>query len=290
MLIADISYPLPTWRLTLAEGLDIAYSDTGEGFPLLFIHGLGSYIPAWSKNIPRLSAQYRCLALDLPGYGKSTKTGFQPGMQCYASVIHEFIDRLQLPECCLVGHSMGGQVAITTALRYPDRIQKLVLAAPAGLETFTRPEARQIAGWFEEEKVYQAGPEMIEQNMSANFYQFPADAQSILTDRLSYRECSDYKAFCRAVSAGVSAMLQEPVYDQLSRLQMPVLILFGRQDAYIPNRLLHPGLELEELVKEATVQIPMGDYQMIKECGHFVQWEQADAFNKQLLSFLQAAD
>lgn len=288
MLIADTPYPLPIRTLTLAEGLEIAYSDTGEGFPLLLIHGLGSYIPAWSKNIPVLSTRYRCLALDLPGFGKSTKTKFMPGMQFYAGIICEFLDRLQLPECYLLGHSMGGQVAMHTALLYPDRIEKLVLAAPAGLETFTPAEARQLAGWFEQEKVLNAGPEIIEQNMKANFYRFPEDAKIIVSDRVSYRECSDYNAFCRTISASVSAMLEEPVFDQLPLLQMPILVLFGRQDAYIPSRLLHPGLEIEKMVKEAVERIPAGNYQMIEQCGHFIQWEQADAFNRQLLKFLQA--
>lgn len=286
MLIADTPYSLPTQTLELAKGLSVAYTDIGEGFPLLFIHGLGSSIPAWSKNIPLLSAQYRCLALDLPGYGKSTKSGFEPGMQFYATIIRDFLDRLQLPECYLVGHSMGGQVVIHTALQYPERVKKLVLAAPAGLETFTVPEAQQLAGWFEEEKVFKAGPEMIEQNMKANFHHFPDDAQTIMSDRLRYRDCTDYGSFCRAISASVSAMLHEPVYEKLSALPMPVLILFGRQDAYIPSRLLHPNLELEEMVKRATARIPAGSYHMLEHCGHFVQWEQAAEFNQQLLKFL----
>lgn len=287
MLIADTPYPLLTQHIALAEGLTVAYTDIGKGFPLLFVHGLGSAIPAWSKNIPYLSAYYRCLALDLPGYGKSTKAGFQPGMQFYAGIIRDFLDRLQLPDCYLLGHSMGGQVAIHTALQYPERIKKLVLAAPAGLETFTDQEAKELAGWFDREKVFKAGPAVIEQNMKANFYQFPDDAQTIVSDRIRYRDCTDYAAFCSAISASVSAMLQEPVYEKLSLLQMPVLILFGRQDAYIPSPLLHPGLELEQMVKRATARIPAGSYYMLEECGHFVQWEQAATFNQQLLKFLQ---
>lgn len=286
MLIADTSYPFPTQTLRL-KGLSIAYSDLGKGFPLLFIHGLGSSIPAWSKNISALSAQYRCLVLDLPGYGKSAKKGFEPGMEFYAGIIRDFLDQLQLPQCYLLGHSMGGQIAIHAALRYPERIRKLVLAAPAGLETFTASEAEQVTAWFEQEKVFKAGPEIIEQNLRANFHHFPDDARSILSDRLRYRDCTDYAAFCRAVSAGISAMLAEPVYEKLPELQMPVLILFGRQDAYIPNPLLHPGLELEEIVKEAAAHIPLGSYRMLEQCGHFVQWEQSAEFNKQLMKFLQ---
>lgn len=287
MLIADIPYPFLTKKLELAKGLQLAYADVGEGFPLLFIHGLGSAMPAWSRNIPYLSRHYRCLILDLPGYGKSSKEGFEAGMWFYASIIDDFLDKLQLPQCYLLGHSMGGQVAIHTALRFPDRIKVLALAAPAGLETFTALEAEQVSAWFAVEKVLKAGPEMIEQNMKANFYQFPEAARQLLQDRLQYRNCIDYPSFCRTLSASVSAMLSEPVYENMSQLSMPVLIVFGRQDAYIPNPMLHPGLSLKVILKEATAHVPTATYSLLDQCGHFVQFEQASAFNAQLLNFLQ---
>lgn len=287
MLIADTVYSFHTQTIKLAAGTTLAYRDTGRGFPLLFIHGLGSYMPAWSRNIPFLSRHFRCLALDLPGYGKSSKSGFSPGMEYYAGVIREFMDRMQIPECYLAGHSMGGQIAIHSALGNPDRIRKLVLAAPAGLETFTAPEAQQVAAWFEQEKVMKAGPGIVEENLKANFYQFPDDAQPLLAHRLQYRNCTDYPDFCRALSAGVLAMLKEPVYDKLPQLKMPVLILFGRQDAYIPNRLLHPALDPEKIAKGASALIPKGSYSMLEHCGHFVQFEQSEAYNKKLMEFLQ---
>ncbi|EMR02111.1 Haloalkane dehalogenase [Cesiribacter andamanensis AMV16] len=78
MLISDTPYPLPTRYLTTKAGLPLAYTDVGQGPPLLFIHGLGSYLPAWQKNIAFLSPHFRCLALDLPGFGKSGKEGVTP--------------------------------------------------------------------------------------------------------------------------------------------------------------------------------------------------------------------
>jgi pimeloyl-ACP methyl ester carboxylesterase len=286
MLIADTVYSFHTQTMRLAAGTTLAFSDTGRGFPLLLIHGLGSYMKAWSKNIPFLSRHFRCLALDLPGYGKSSKSGFSPGMEYYAAVIREFMDRMQIPACYLAGHSMGGQVAIHSALGNPDRISKLALAAPAGLETFTAPEAQQLAAWFEQEKVRKAGPAIVTENLKANFYRFPDDARSMLADRLQYMNCADYPDFCRAVSQGVWSMLKEPVYDKLPQLKMPVLIIFGRQDAYIPNRLLHPSLDQEKIAKGASALIPKASFHMLEQCGHFVQFEQAEAFNKQLLNFL----
>ena len=288
MLIADSPYPLHVKKVELSAGISLAYSEAGRGFPLLFIHGLGSYLPAFAKNLPVLSGHYRCIALDLPGYGKSTKEGITAGMEFYVDVIHAFLEALQIKACYLAGHSMGGQVAIHTALKYPQKIKKLALLAPAGLETFSPQEARQVANWFAPEKVLQAGTDIIEQNVKANFHDFPADAQSLLADRLHYKNCSDYPLFCQVVSDSVIAMLQEPVVEKLPRLSMPVLVLFGRQDAYIPSPLLHPELSLEDMLEVTIAGIPQGSYSLLDCCGHFVQWEQAEQVNKRLLEFLEA--
>jgi pimeloyl-ACP methyl ester carboxylesterase len=287
MLITDTPYPLPVHTLQGAGGLSLAYTEQGEGLPLVFIHGLGSYLPAFAKNLPLLSQDFRCLALDLPGYGKSAKEGFTPGMAFYADVVSDFLDKLQISECYLAGHSMGGQVAMHAALKYPQKVKKLALLAPAGLEAFTADEGRQMKAWFSPEKVYAAGTEIIEQNIKANFHCFPEDAQPILQDRLQYKACDDYGRFCQVLSDSVGAMLQEPVYEKLLQLSMPVLILFGRQDAYIPSPLLHPGLELDAMLAAAVAGIPKGSYKLLDSCGHFIQWEQAEQVNKLLLDFLE---
>lgn len=287
MRIADTPYPHVIHTLQGVGGGSLAYAEQGAGFPLVFIHGLGSAIPAWQKNIPVLSKHFRCLALDLPGYGKSFKEGFAPGMEFYANGVNNFLEKLQISECYLAGHSMGGQVAIHTALKYPQKIKKLALLAPAGLETFSAAEGARLKSWFEADKVFAAGAEIIEQNVKANFYRFPKDAQSILQDRLQYKACDDYDRFCQVLSDSVEAMLQEPVYERLQQLSMPVLILFGRQDRYIPSPLLHPDLDLEAMLEVAVAAIPKGSYRLLDSCGHFIQWEQAEKVNKLLLEFLQ---
>lgn len=286
MQIANTPYPLSVQRLQTASGLEIAYTDRGKGFPLLFLHGLGSYLPAWQKNLSFLSEHFRCLALDLPGFGKSSKEGFIPRMRYYAEVTGEFLDKLEIGECCLAGHSMGGQLALYTALHYPQRIKKLALLAPAGLEAFTPEEARQLQAWFIPEKLLQAPLATVEKNVKANFYCFPEDARPLLQDRLNYTYCSDYPRFCEVLSHCVAAMLQEPVLEMLHQLQMPVQILFGRQDGYIPSPLLHPHRSLEEMIKLATAGIAKAELHFIDQCGHFVQWEQAAQVNKLLADFL----
>jgi pimeloyl-ACP methyl ester carboxylesterase len=285
MLIADTPYPLYTKHVGLSSGISLAYTEMGQGFPLLLVHGLGSYIPAWTKNLPFLSKHFRCIAIDLPGYGKSSKEGFTAGMEFYADVVKEFLDKLHINECYLAGHSMGGQISMHAALKYPQKVKKLALLAPAGIETFEKREAVQLNSWFEVEKVYNAGVAVIGGNIKANFHRFPPDAQSLVDDRINYKSCLDYRAFCQVLSDSVRAMIQEPVLERLPELQMSVLILFGRQDAYIPVRLIHLELEVEEVVQLAIERIPHGAYHYIDACGHFLQWEGAEEVNQQLLDF-----
>ncbi|MEL7003593.1 MAG: alpha/beta fold hydrolase, partial [Bacteroidota bacterium] len=77
----DLQYPFDVKKVEVREGVQMAYMDVGSGTEtILFIHGLGSYAPAWKKNIEGLSKQYRCIAVDLPGYGKSSKGNYEGSM------------------------------------------------------------------------------------------------------------------------------------------------------------------------------------------------------------------
>lgn len=288
MLIAEIPYPkeLQTQTVALSDAISLAYTDIGKGPPLLFIHGLGSSFLAWSKNIPFLSKHFRCIALDLPGYGKSSKLGFRVNLSFYAQLIDDFLSVLQLHSCYLAGHSMGGQVAIHTALKYPLKIEKLILIAPAGIETFNKEEENELNSWFELNKVYKANSEIIAQQVKANFFHFPEDANSYLQVRLQYKLCEDYIYFCQAASDCVKAMLNEPVKSDLQNLTVPTTILFGKEDAYIPNRQLHPKWNLQELLEEAIVKIPHASYTLFDSCGHILQWEQSERTNAHITEFL----
>ncbi|MEN0006821.1 MAG: alpha/beta fold hydrolase, partial [Bacteroidota bacterium] len=139
------NYPYEVHTLALDDTTTIAYVDEGEGSKtLLFVHGLGSYLRAWDKNISVLSKDYRCIAVDLPGYGKSSKGNYAFDMQFFAQALQQFIQQLDLKEITLVGHSMGGQIAMHVVLDEVAAVEKLVLLAPAGFEVFTDQEK----AWF----------------------------------------------------------------------------------------------------------------------------------------------
>ncbi len=104
MEFEEIPYPFQVKKANLSDTMTIAYTELGSGNQtIIFIHGLGSYLPAWKNNLPELSKHYRCIAIDLPGYGKSSKKPHSGMMDFYADVIIKFMDELNLKSATLGG-------------------------------------------------------------------------------------------------------------------------------------------------------------------------------------------
>lgn len=124
----------------------IAYTDTGSSSDvLLFVHGMGCTSGFWNTMILSLKKNYRCIALDLPGYGDSDKLKEFSLFEA-SELIHSFILKLKLNEHTihLVSHSMGAQISIILGIRYFNLFQSLILIAPAGIETFDENEKQLI--------------------------------------------------------------------------------------------------------------------------------------------------
>jgi pimeloyl-ACP methyl ester carboxylesterase len=275
-------------RTTAVDGTSIAYLDTGEGpHTLVLIHGLGSYAKAWSKNVGALAKEYRVIAVDLPGYGGSDKPDAPYSMQYFAEVLHGLLGQLDVHHPVLVGHSMGGQIAITYALLYPEEYSGLVLTSPAGLETFDDGEAKWLAGAVTPEFTCAASDEAIYTRHAQNFYQMPADAHFMVEDRIAQRSAKDFVAYCTAVSRSVAGMLDFPVADRLGEIGKKTLVLFGKYDNLIPNPFLHGGSTVKLVEKQAKA-IPHGEIEIFENAGHFAQFEVAEAWNARVLRFLRS--
>ncbi|MBC5993973.1 alpha/beta fold hydrolase [Pontibacter sp. SD6] len=284
----SLKYKFPTKKVTLSNGQSVAYVDEGKGAEtIIFIHGLGSYLPAWEKNIESLKSNYRTIALDLPGYGKSSKENVQVSMDAYAKTVLELMDKLKLKKATLAGHSMGGQIAITAALQAPERVSKLILAAPAGLETFTDQQKQLFKMTVTPESVQKTTPEQTAANYKINFYNMPAEAQHMVEERLQIMKSEQFDDYSKAVAGSVAAMVDEPVHEKLSQLKMPTLIVFGENDALIPNRYFNSTLTPKAVAEIGKERIPNSQMVMIPEAGHFLQYEQPAAFNKAVQDFMK---
>jgi pimeloyl-ACP methyl ester carboxylesterase len=282
----EMEYRHPIKKIHLPDsGFDIAYTDEGSGSQtIIFIHGLGSYSQAWVKNIDGLKSNFRCIAIDLPGYGKSSKQPHSGLMSFYASIVNELIAELDLSEVILAGHSMGGQISITTSLLYPNVVKGLALVAPAGFERFHKGQKQWFSDVMTVDGVKLTTPEAIQNNLATNFYKLPQDAEFMITDRISMRSADDFEAYCYAVVQSVSGMVNEPVIDYLEDIDVPTLIFFGENDNLIPNRYLNPGRTVD-IAKAGATMIKNSKLVMVPKCGHFMMFEKSDIFNAQVIEF-----
>ncbi len=281
----QLAYPMETRTLDV-DGIELAYSDRGHGpRTLLLIHGLGSYLPVWSRNVEALAREYRVVAIDLPGYGKSSKANYHYSMAFFARVVERVIARLALEHVVLIGHSMGGQIAITHSLMFPGRAEALVLVAPAGLEPFGPGEGGWLADVVSKELVMLTPPDAIWSNVESNFYQMPKAARFMAEDRVRIVGGPDFDDYAYAVSRSVTAMVTGPVFRRLGEVRAPVLITFGREDGLIPNPLLH-GRSTEEVARAGAARFRDARLTLIPHAGHMVQFEKPDAWNACVLEFL----
>ncbi len=286
----QLDYPAPT-RTVAVDGVDISYVELGRGEPtLLLLHGLNSYIPAWSRNLDDLAARHHVVAIDLPGYGRSSKANYRYSMAFFARAVEGVIEALRLGRVVLVGHSMGGQVALTHALAYPGRAEALVLAAPAGFETFSPGERAALIETLSKQAIALTPPERIYAGFASTFAgDVPADAMFMVRDRIAIIGGPDFDGFCYAVARSVAAMAYGPVFERLPAIAVPVLAVFGSDDRLIPNPLIHGG-STRAVAERAVARLPRGRLVMLPRVGHFVQWEAAAAFDRLLLDFVDGLD
>lgn len=285
--MADLNYEIPTQILKLDNSISVAYTDQGKGSEtLLFIHGLASYIPAWKKNLSSLQNSYRCIAIDLPGYGKSSKGNYAVSMDFFADVVAEVCKKLSVDKVVLVGHSMGGQIAITTALKHPKLVSKLILIAPAGFETFNKGQKQWFRDVMTVDGVRLTTVEQIRINYAYNFYNMPSDAEFMINDRIAIRKAADFNDYCYHITKGVNAMVDQPVFDFLPSIEQPVLCVYGAKDNLIPNRFLNGG-RTSKFMKKGAKRIRNCSLKEVENAGHFVMFEQSDEVNILIKEFLK---
>lgn len=285
-----LSYASRVKYQELGKGIKVAYREEGKGKQtLILVHGLGGNLSHWNRNISELGRKYRVIALDLPNYGLSSAylgESEEETLGFYSDVIHEFIRTKKLKRVVLTGHSMGGQTALITALKYPRSVQKLVLAAPAGIETFTEQEAQLLRNFVNPAASKAQDEATVKQSFRMNFVHMPKEAEALIHDRLMLPRCERYNAYWEGIARGVKGMLSQPVFSKLETLRLPVLVVFGADDGLIPNRYLHPSLTTEKVAETAREKIAGSTVRLVPGAGHMVMFEKPAEFNEILFNFL----
>lgn len=268
------TYPFPVQKITLTSGDELAYMKAGTSdTTILMLHGMGSYSPAWGKMMKILSKKYTCIAIDLPGFGYSGNKESKGSMRFFSGVVDEVIVQLNLKNVIIAGLSMGSQIAMYRAINMQGNELALILLAPAGFETFSEADRNWFANYVTPPLLKLQTDEQIRNNFYANFTVFPEDAEFMISDRMILKNSPSFDAYCLLITNCVQGMLQAPVFDQLHRIKVPTLVMYGAEDKLIPNRILHPALTTEGVARAGHSKIPNSQLFIIPGRGHMLSWE-----------------
>ncbi len=122
---------IPGQRLRV-QGLDIHYKRLGEGRPVILIHGIGGDWREWQENVSDIALDHAVFALDMPGFGLSQPFDQPLSLPWSVAFLTDFMDLLEIPRASMIGHSLGGIVALAFALSWPDRVSRLALVDSVG--------------------------------------------------------------------------------------------------------------------------------------------------------------
>jgi len=287
MAPSELWSPLPV-QTTEVAGTTVSWVDTGtvsEQTPLVLMHGLSASVGFWEHQLPDLATDRRILALDLPGYGRSGRPDAPYTPPWFAGVIVDWLDALGLDRVVLVGHSMGGQIALTMALDHPDRVQALVLSAPAGIETFSEGEARFIKDHWHEARALEATEHDLRAVFTTQvFNTHDPGVERLLEERVRLGAHPAFRGTSVAVSRSIAGMLDHPVRHRLGELALPVFVAFGSRDRMIPNPIFSGGRPATVLAD--AVALLDAEPLLVPGAGHTVHHDAPETFNLAVQAYL----
>ena len=283
----------PDWRETdwsrelkqiEIDGIPFNYVDvgSGDGDPVVLVHGLGGQWQNWLENIPRLAESRRVVAMDLPGFGLTPEPEDDEEITItrYGRWVNELADRLGLEKVDLVGNSMGGYIAAEVAIQFPERVSRLVLVSAAGISSAEVIQAPiltvgRMAAALASNSVtryrYLAARPITRHIALALVARHPRLLKADLA----------YEGFFKGggkpgFDDALRASLDYDFRDRLPVVRVPTLIVWGERDSIIPTR---DADEFERVIEDSRKVV-------MKDTGHVPMAERPQAFNDVLVEFL----
>jgi 4,5:9,10-diseco-3-hydroxy-5,9,17-trioxoandrosta-1(10),2-diene-4-oate hydrolase len=260
--------------------------EAGTGAPVLLLHGGGagaSGMSNYSRNVAALSRHFRVLIPDMPGYGQSTKGIDQSDpFGDLAGSLLDLLEQVGVERAHVVGNSLGGAAALRMAMQAPGRVGRLVLMGPGGIGTMRAlptPGLRSLLGYYRGD-----GPSLAK--LGTFIREYLVFDGSAVTDELvreRYEASIDPETMAnpplqRPKNLTVARRMDLLLDARLPLLQNPTLVTWGADDKV--NRP-SGAIALQKRMQNCDVHL-------FSRTGHWVQWEQADAFNSLVRSFLSA--
>jgi len=267
------------------DGINVHYIKSGEGPVVLLLHGLGTSLITWSRNIkPLTDAGYTVVAPDLPGHGDSDKPkSLKYDPPAGARLIHRFLRALEIQRLSMVGSSAGGLVAALFTLDYPEKVERLVLVASGGLGRRISWILRMMSLPVLGEVLYQP---WVHEKFDVSkwiFYRPPPFLSEILPEMARVRALpGSRRAVLRSIRSSINFRGLRKRHFILNRLQqctVPMMTVWGEEDIILP---VSHATAMQEALPHSVVRT-------IPECGHWPHMEKADEFNDLLARFLRGS-
>jgi len=269
-------------------GHDICYVTTGQGPPLILIHGFGTSLSIWAHQINRLSDSFTIFAVDLLGHGYSDKPDIEYPLEIHTDVLAGFMDALRIRSATLTGHSFGGLVILRFATLFPDRVQRIVLVNSS--TPLVQPdrqvrlfEKAQRRPWLTKRLL-----ELLELGITfpTKYYERKSQKKVFRNQEAATPEWTHHqylirraKGFSRMVVSTLEHWMESFHFkDQVPNITQPVLILCAESDPVIP---LEHGRALKRTMANAKLEI-------VRDSGHMTTMEQPEITARMIRAFLIA--
>jgi pimeloyl-ACP methyl ester carboxylesterase len=276
---------IPSKKVTLS-GVNVHFVEAGKGPPLLFLHGLGGSWKDWSANLPAFAATYRVIALDFPGFGDSDKPERQYSIEWLTEVVEKFLQEEKIEEVNLVGHSMGGVVALNLAARPHSRVKKLIVTDAVGIgdkaEFLGYAMSRKIMGT---DSRWESMEDFLENEfraMADSFFKAekPKTAREFFQSVPKNPLTGNPFLPMTPIVQMTASIIDFDIRPGLASIRQPTLILWGAKDPVASPQ--DASFLQKEIRSSALVLFP--------DSGHSPMKEHPSLFNQELGKFLQAGE
>lgn len=270
-----------------AGSTKIHYIVAGSGPPLLLLHGATIGWGQWYANIRELANHFTVYALDLPGSGRSSAVDFRTAdlTELFIKPIEEFIKSKNLNPVSIIGHSIGGWIAMKLAIRIPSKIKRLILVDPIGF-TDQIPWHQRIVGIYPVANLLsRTALKPTKKNMEKFLMSVLYGQPKISSDYVSYfhsnirrTKTSHPILFINGMMSGLHMRPELVLTKDIPNIKCPVLLVAGIND---------PIVSIEQ-VKKAKQLLPTAQLVTFDKTGHIPPIEKSKEFNKLALDFLSA--
>ena len=277
----DVDWQAAQHRLEI-DGREVNYCELGEGPAILFVHGLGASWQSWLEQLPEFAASHRVVAMDLPGFGYSESPSEDISIEYYARWTAEFMDLLGIESAAVVGNSMGGFVSAELAIKFPERVQRLVFVS-AAIFWQNRRRAQPLVqlARMSDAVVARALVRATDDIATRRRLRYAALATAgfrfpqYVSDELAHemvRSARRTDGFLPALQALAGYDLEA----ELPKISCPTLIVWGANDQLVSVK---DAERLEDLIPDSRREV-------FERTGHVAMLERPERFNRLLREFL----